>query len=68
MARSDGGRNWGMYVGASGSSQANIHWFLECFLLGTCSPHVLELPSNFSDFPSWLYYSAKCWSFATLLL
>ncbi|PQQ14167.1 hypothetical protein Pyn_38773 [Prunus yedoensis var. nudiflora] len=48
MARSNEGKEVDIHAGskgASGSSQANTPWFLECFLLGTCSPHVLEPPA-----------------------
>ncbi|CAL2228957.1 unnamed protein product [Prunus armeniaca] len=49
LARSDEEKEVDIHAGskgASGSSQANILWFLECFLLGTCSPHVLEPPAT----------------------
>ncbi|CAL2237958.1 unnamed protein product [Prunus armeniaca] len=55
MAKSNGKRSWDKYVGskgASGSSQANIPWFLKCFLLGTCSHHVLEPPTALFNEPS----------------
>ncbi|CAL9001955.1 unnamed protein product [Prunus brigantina] len=48
LARSDEGKEVDIHAGSkgtSGSSQANIIWFLECFLLGTCSSHVLEPPA-----------------------
>ncbi|CAL2266017.1 unnamed protein product [Prunus armeniaca] len=48
MARSDEDKEVDIHAsskGASGNSQAIISWFLECFLLGTCSPHVLEPPA-----------------------
>ncbi|CAL2246865.1 unnamed protein product [Prunus armeniaca] len=59
--------------GASGSSQANILWFLECFLPGTCSPHVLEPPAALfnksSDLPlRGFYFSSKGLRLLWLLL
>ncbi|CAL9021298.1 unnamed protein product [Prunus brigantina] len=42
MARSDGGRNWGMYAGSKsaslpGSLHINILWFFRWFVFGNCS-------------------------------
>ncbi|CAL8167200.1 unnamed protein product [Prunus armeniaca] len=62
LARSDEGNEMDIHAhskGASGSLQANILWFLECFLLGTCSPHVLEPPAALFNEPSDLLYVAS---------
>ncbi|CAL2229353.1 unnamed protein product [Prunus armeniaca] len=39
MARSDGGRNWGMYASSKSASlpdslHINTPWFFRCFVLG----------------------------------
>ncbi|PQM38735.1 hypothetical protein Pyn_06353 [Prunus yedoensis var. nudiflora] len=57
MARSDEGKEVDIHAGpkgASGSSQANTPWFLEYFLLGTCSqqPLTCRFPTFLCGFVS----------------
>ncbi|CAL8152343.1 unnamed protein product [Prunus armeniaca] len=75
MAKSDGKRSWEIYAGSkgvSGSSHTNILWFLECFLLGTCSPHVWNLQRlclmNLQTFSTWLlFFQQRAEAFVGLL-
>ncbi|PQM33956.1 hypothetical protein Pyn_37412 [Prunus yedoensis var. nudiflora] len=72
MARSDEGKIMGMHAGSNGDLRSNIPWSFGCFVLGTCSSHVLEPSSNpaYADIllPLWLCSSTRCWSFVALLL
>ncbi|KAL6279396.1 hypothetical protein ACE6H2_016277 [Prunus campanulata] len=72
MARSDEGKRMGMHAGSNGDLRSNIPWSFGSFYLKLVPPMCWNFPATLHseplDFPSWLCSSARCWSFAALLL